>query len=75
MDSTLPAAIARDHRIAEAEAVRRLRSLYPQRGVRRRGSPNARWHSPRTRAPRLRERSAPSRFCAITACRAARASR
>jgi len=30
MDGTLPAAIARDHRIAEAEAVRRLRSLYPR---------------------------------------------
>lgn len=29
MDGTLPAAIARDHRIAEAEALRRLRSLYP----------------------------------------------
>jgi RHH-type proline utilization regulon transcriptional repressor/proline dehydrogenase/delta 1-pyrroline-5-carboxylate dehydrogenase len=30
MDSTLPAAIERDHRIAEAEAVRRLRRLYPR---------------------------------------------
>ncbi|HEV8643977.1 MAG TPA: L-glutamate gamma-semialdehyde dehydrogenase [Burkholderiales bacterium] len=30
MNGTLPAAIARDHRIAEAEALRRLRSLYPR---------------------------------------------
>ncbi|HKQ23768.1 MAG TPA: L-glutamate gamma-semialdehyde dehydrogenase [Burkholderiales bacterium] len=30
MDEMLSAAIARDHRIAEAAAVRRLRSLYPQ---------------------------------------------
>ncbi len=30
MNDTLPAAFARDHRIAEAEAVRRLRSLYPR---------------------------------------------
>ncbi len=30
MDATPPAAIARDHRIAEAEALRRLHSLYPR---------------------------------------------
>jgi RHH-type proline utilization regulon transcriptional repressor/proline dehydrogenase/delta 1-pyrroline-5-carboxylate dehydrogenase len=30
MDGTLPETIARDHRIAEADAVRRLRSLYPR---------------------------------------------
>ncbi len=29
MDATLPEAIARDHRIAEAEALRRLRRFYP----------------------------------------------
>jgi hypothetical protein len=73
MDSTLPAAIAHDHRIAEAEALRRLRNLYPREASGSRVSERARALA--ARAPRLRERSAPSRFCAITVFRAAKASR
>jgi RHH-type proline utilization regulon transcriptional repressor/proline dehydrogenase/delta 1-pyrroline-5-carboxylate dehydrogenase len=50
MDGTLPAAIARDHRIAEAEALRRLRSLYPRAASGPRVSERARALAERVRA-------------------------
>jgi len=50
MDGTLPAAIARDHRIAEAEALRRLRSLYPREASGPRVTERARALAARIRA-------------------------
>jgi RHH-type transcriptional regulator, proline utilization regulon repressor / proline dehydrogenase / delta 1-pyrroline-5-carboxylate dehydrogenase len=50
MDGTLPAAIARDHRIAEAEALRRLRSRYPREASGPRVTERARALATRVRA-------------------------
>jgi RHH-type proline utilization regulon transcriptional repressor/proline dehydrogenase/delta 1-pyrroline-5-carboxylate dehydrogenase len=50
MDGTLPAAIARDHRIVEAEALRRLRSLYPREASGPRVTERARALAARIRA-------------------------
>jgi len=52
MGGTLPASIAHDHRIAEAEALRRLRSLYPAEAAATRVTERARALAARARAAR-----------------------